>query len=243
MKPELLEKIEAFLDGAITRSQLDEAAGDTKAEVLEEQIQWFRNARTAIEAVGLKEQLKEALPQVQQPEAKVRRLGTARWIMGIAASILVLVVAFWVFNQDSTPALYAEYEYIDPGLPVLMSQSEEHLLYDAFTYYGEGNYSASSEKFRLLLAEYNGSDTVSFYLAASLLYKGQTQEAKSVFEELLQNPESEYYQRTEWMLVLTALRDNKQEEASSLLSPILQQAEHPFFDQATALEADLKPGK
>lgn len=243
MKPELLEKIEAFLDGAITRSQLDEAAGDTKGEVLEEQIQWFRNARTAIEAVGLKEQLKEALPKVQQPEAKVRRLGTARWIMGIAASILVLVVAFWVFNQDSTPALYAEYEYIDPGLPVLMSQSEEHLLYDAFTYYGEGNYSASAEKFRLLLEEYNGSDTVSFYLAASLLYEGQSQEARTVFEELLKNPESEYYQRTEWMLVLTALRDDKQEEASSMLSPILQQASHPFFDQATALEADLKSGK
>jgi TolA-binding protein len=243
MKPELLEKIEAYLDGTINRSQLEEAAGGTKTDVLEEQIQWFRNARTAIEAAGLKEQLQDVLPQAQQPEAKVRRLGTARWIMGIAASILVLVVAFWIFNQDSTPALYAEYEYIDPGLPVLMSQSEEHLLYDAFTYYGEGNYSESAKKFGLLQEEYNGSDTVSFYLGASLLYEGKAQQAKTAFEKLLKKPESEYYQRAEWMMVLTALRENDQEEAASLLTPILQQTDHPFFEQATALEADLKSGK
>ena len=170
MKKEILEHIEAYLNGEIDRSELDKRADALSEEAIDEKIEWFRNSRTAIETVGLREQLQQVVSDSRQSETKSATIRSIRWKWAVAASILIVAIAYIGINQLREPSLYAQYEYVDPGLPVLMSQSKDHLLYDAMTYYGEENYEVTIDKLRAIQDQYPGNDTISFYLGASLLY-------------------------------------------------------------------------
>jgi hypothetical protein len=237
MNADLLERIEAYLDGRIDRETLEQSATAAGATDLDREIEWLRDSRTAIEAAGLREQLRHTLPATAAPT--VRRLRPSRTLLAIAASLLVLVVAaLWWLNQPATPALYAEYEYIDPGLPVLMSQSEDYELYDALTYYGEGNYAVAAEKLRGLTGSPADSDTLRFYLGASLLYQGRPEAAQTEFERILAAPDAEFKPRAQWLSVLAALRREDYATARRRLTPILSTPGHPFAEAARNLAAE-----
>lgn len=239
MNAELLEQIEAFLEGKIDREELQKLADAEGVENLETEIEWFRNSRTAVEAAGLRKQLDELLPQAEEKPAKVRRLRPTRWILAAAASVLLILAIYWG-QQNSTPDLYTQYEYIDPGLPVLMSQSEDHLLYDALTYYGEENYPVAAEKLQSIREQYAESDTLNYYLGASLLYQGETEAATPYLQQVLNTENSRFQQRAEWLLVLTALRANELDTVKTRLENLLQTPDHEFFEQAQNLQDALR---
>lgn len=239
MTAELLEQIEAFLEGKITREELQKEADAEGVENLEMEIEWFRNSRTAVEAAGLRKQLDEILPQPLETTAKVRRLRPNRWILAAAASVLLVLAIYWG-QRNSTPDLYAQYEYVDPGLPVLMSQSDDHLLYDALTYYGEENYPVAAEKLQSIREQYAESDTLNYYLGASLLYQGETEQATPYLQQVSAKENSRFRQRAEWLLVLAALRDKETDTAKARLENLLQTPGHEFFEQAQELQNTLQ---
>lgn len=235
----LIEKIEAFLEGEISREELQKAADEAGVAKLEEEIQWFKDSQVAIESAGLRQQLKEILPKPEKKETKVVRLRSIRRVLAAAASVLVIVVAYWGLNRGGQSSLYAEYEYVDPGLPVLMSQSKDHQLYDALTYYSEGDYSVAEEKLRQIQSDYPNSDTLSYYLGASLLYQGKTEAAKAPLEEVSSFSNSRFQQRADWLLVMAALKEKNREEAGSIVQRILNTPGHEFMEKAQALQQDL----
>jgi len=234
MNAELMEHIEHYLDGQISRKELQRIAQSMGVEDLGAEIQWVVNTRTAIEAAGLREQLREALPR---PQNKVRRLRT---FLAIAASLLVLALTYWGITRETGSSLYLQYEYVDPGLPVLMSQSENHRLYDAMTYYGEGNYAVAAEKLRQLRREAPANDTITYYLGASSLYQGQTTDARQSLEKVLELGNSEFEARAQWLLVLTELKTQNIEATKSRLKSILGNPEHEFHAQAERLNNELE---
>lgn len=233
MNAELLEQIEAYLDGDLSQEELRRSALAAGVTDLESEIQWMRDARTAVEARGLRQHLSEVLPAAPTP---VRRLPVRRGWLAIAASLLVLVAAgLWWLNRPTVPPLYAEYEYIDPGLPVLMSQSEDYELYDALTYYGEGNYTVAAEKLRQLTGTALDGDTLRYYLGASLLYQGNPAAAQVEFDRILSGTDSTFIPRAQWLAVLTALRSEDLAAARRRLEPILSTPGHPFAEAARSL--------
>jgi tetratricopeptide (TPR) repeat protein len=237
MTAEFIEKIEAYLEGQISKGELQklaEAAG-IKDKDLDKEIRWFQNSRTAIEAAGLRDQLAEALPKAQKTEAKVRRLRPARVILAIAASALVLVVAWWAITREQQADLYAQFEYKDPGLPVLMSQSEEHQLYDAMTYYSEEDYATTAEKLKDLQLKSPSNDTINYYLGASLLYLGQADEARQTFGKVLLKENSEFREQAQWLQALSAVQEKDYAAARNFLNSIMKQEDHAFFSQAKNL--------
>ncbi len=240
MNAEFFEQIEAYLEGAISKETLRELAKAEGVKDLDEAIRWFEDSQTAIEAAGLRAQLQEALPKVAQKETQVRRLRPIRTILAAAASVLIIVVAYFGFVRDNEPGLYAKYEYVDPGLPVLMSQSKDHMLYDAMTYFGEGNYEVAAEKLIQIQDQYAGSDTLSYYLGASLLYQGQTEEARTALQPVTEMEDSRFREKAEWLLVLTALKEKDEEKARSALQRILEQPDHAFIEEAKQLQKDVK---
>jgi TolA-binding protein len=235
----LIEKIEAFLEGEISREELQKMAEEAGIANLDEEIQWFQDSRVAIASAGLRRQLKEVLPQPAKKETRVVRLRSIRRVLAVAASVLVIVVAYWGLNRSGQSSLYADYEYVDPGLPVLMSQSKDHQLYDALSYYSEGNYSVAEEKLQQIQADYPNSDTLAYYLGASLLYQGKTEAAKAPLEEVSTFENSRFRQRADWLLVMAALKEKNLEEAGTLVELILNTPGHEFTDRAQALQQDL----
>lgn len=235
-----MEQIEAFLDGAISKAELQQQANALGETDLDEKIEWFQNTQTAIEAVGLRNQLQDILPKPQHRKARVVNLSSKRWVWAAAASVLLLVVGYWGVTQFSSPGLYAEYEYVDPGLPVLMSQSDDYQLYDALTYYGEGNYAVAEEKLLQIEAQYPNSDTLAYYLGASQLYQGKTAEAKQPLQKVATANDSRFTQRAEWLLVLAALKEKDTARAKELLQAILNTNDHEFLQKALDLQKELE---
>jgi TolA-binding protein len=235
----LIEKIEAFLEGKISREELQKMADEAGITNLDEEIRWLQDSQVAIAAAGLRQQLKEVLPQPAKKEARVVRLRSIRRVLAVAASVLVIVVAYWGLNRGGQSSLYADYEYVDPGLPVLMSQSKDHQLYDALSYYSEENYEIAEEKLRQIQADYPNSDTLSYYLGASLLYQGKTEAAKAPLRAVSEFEDSRFQQRADWLLVMAALKEKNLEEAGTLVEQILNTPGHEFLDKAQSLQQRL----
>ncbi|MEM1135674.1 MAG: hypothetical protein AAGI07_07520 [Bacteroidota bacterium] len=240
----LIENIEAFLEEKMSFKDLQEIAKNMGVTELEEKINWVRNSSTAIEATGLRNQLKEILPSTITEEAKVvdfepeQKSKIGKWLWA-AASVLILVTAYWGINRNQETNLYAKYEYIDPGLPVLMSQSDNHLLYDALTYYSEENYVVAESKLLKLQADATSNDTISYFLGASLLYQGKTNAAKEVLKQVQEFSNSSFKQKAEWLLVLVSVKENNVEKAKISVGKILDSPTHEFFEEAQSLQQDL----
>ena len=239
MTAALIAKIEAFLEGRLSKAALQAQAEQEGVTNIDEEIKWFQDSQVAIEAAGLRDQLQEALNQPEEKKGIIRQLGPLRTGFAIAASILLLVVVYWGIQSDNTTSLYATYEYVDPGLPVLMSQSDQHQLYDALSYYSEENYTVAAEKLGLLLETGTKSDTISYYLGASLLYQGKTEEAVPALKTLSEDSASPFHLRAQWLLVLAALKEEQLGEAQQLLPIILENQTHPFFEKAKQLQLEL----
>ncbi|MEO0340830.1 MAG: hypothetical protein AAF242_16670, partial [Bacteroidota bacterium] len=164
MDAEFIEHIEDHLTGNISREDLERRAKEHGVSNLDQEIEWYQDSITAIQAAGLRNQLQDVLPKPQKREAKIRRMGPRRWIMTIAASLLVLVVAYFGFFNNGGNDLYAQFEYVDPGLPVVMSQSDDYLFNDAMSYFGEGNYKVAEEKLQQIQNSGVSSDTLTYFL-------------------------------------------------------------------------------
>lgn len=246
MKSEWIEKIETYIQGEISRQALEDYATAEQIEDLEEKISWVRNVGIAIEADGLRTQVKQLLAedkgQQQTPvETKVFRLTSTRWIVGIAASVLLLIGAFWIFTADrGTNQLYAAYEYIDPGLPVVMSSTDDYELFDALTYYGEENYKVTIEKLIAMQLKGRESDTISYYLGASQLYNGDPRTARKTLEKVVKSSASKFTEKAEWLIVMCALRENNITLAKGQLNRILDHPEHEFYSIAQKLKNELE---
>lgn len=236
MTAELIEHIEAFLDGQITRAALQEHADRLGVQDLEEKIEWVINSRTAIEASGVREQLKVLLPQASK--ARTSTLRVLRPYLAVAASVLVLVIAYLGFRGGESTRLYEQYTYVDPGVPVLMSQSDAYLLYNALTYYNEENYAVAVEELTKIKDQFADNDTLSYFLAASLLYENRPAEASLLFEEVSSESTSGFSERADWMRVLCALKEKDKETGEQLLTKILSNPNHEFHQQAEALQKD-----
>jgi len=239
MNAEFIEKIEDYLEGKISREELQQLADAEGVDNLEQEIQWLQDSQIAVEAAGLRDQLQAALPKAEAQQPKVRRLKPIRTVLAIAATLLLLVIAYFAFLQQDTPELYAKYEYVDPGLPVLMSQSEDHLFYDAMTYYSEGNYAVAEAKLQQIRDQYTGSDTLLYYLGASQLYQGEAQDAQQILQQVAATESSSYSEKAEWLLVLSALRAANEAEAQRLVQQILDNPDHAFFAEAENLQEEL----
>ncbi|UZR99191.1 hypothetical protein [Chondrinema litorale] len=252
MKTELIALIEAFLDGEINFETLEQKAQELEVEKtsLQENIEWVKNARLAIEADGLRKQLKSTLATLElereqtAAKTKVVNMTVSKWKWtSAAAAIIVFLLAYWGMNLETEPELYAKYEYLDPGLPVLMSQSDDHLLYDALTYYSEGNYEVAEEKLLNIQGKYAENDTLNYYLGASQLYLGKTVNANHSLGKVLAKTDSKYKDSAEWLSVLAELKDENTAEAVEKLKVILANENHKFIEEARSLQSDLNKQK
>ena len=239
MNPALLENIELYLEGAMTRQELEEKLTSEEVAQLEENIEWVKNSRLAIEAVGLREQLKEVLPEPSKLEANDAKVipfyRNTRQLYWIAASLVILVVAFFGIYTNSQSGLYEKHLYTDPGIPVLMSQSDQYQLYDAMSFYSEGNYEVAAQKLKALQEELGATDTTTYYLGASLLYQDKPNEAISYLKEV----KVDFKQKADWLLLLAYIKDEKPEEAKASLANILSNEQHLFYKEAQELYQEL----
>ncbi|MDX1665740.1 MAG: hypothetical protein R3350_00840, partial [Saprospiraceae bacterium] len=198
-----------------------------------------RNAQLAIESEGLKDQLEDLFEEKASQENNIRRLNWRKTSWSIAASIAFLVIGYLVFDQLQNP-LYEEYKYVDPGLPILMSESSNYELQDALTYYSEGSYETAFSKLRDLYKPADPNDTVSYYLGASQLYRGNAADSRKYFERVIDDSGSPFREKAEWLQALSYLKEGDQKSTQQALDRILSDEDHLFFQKARQLREEIE---
>lgn len=178
-------------------------------------------------------------------EAKVIGLpprANRRYLYGIAAAVLLLLVAGWFLMQpkayDSPAALamdtFAPYDNIVTGAVRGADASPSDAAYDA---YDAGNFVDAAKGFAKLPA----TATTKFYLGQSLLGSQRFTEAADQFEDVRKAadfalaPEANYY------LALARAGEGKTNTAKEILADIQRDADHPMLEQAGILMKKLLP--
>lgn len=241
MNQELLEKIEAYLEGQLTKADLASFAAEHEIENLDAEIEWVQNIQLATGVSGLRDQLDAILPNAEKSATEKSKVRPLRIILGVAASIAILVIGYLgLVRTGGTDDLYATYKFEEPGLPVVMGASERYQLDDALTYYGEGNYKEAIRRLEKIDTATIGSDTLQYFLGLSHLYDENPKEAEKYFDKLSSNKSSIFREKGEWLFVLAALQSKSYQAAKLRLDVILKQPEHSFYTEAVNLQEDLQ---
>lgn len=188
-------------------------------------------------------------PEVEAPsEAKKAKViglpprANRRFLYGIVAAVLLLLVASWFLMQpkayESPAALamdtFAPYDNIVTGAVRGAGASPSDAVYDA---YDAGNFVDAAKGF----AELPATATTKFYLGQSLLGSQRFTEAADQFEDVRKAadfalaPEANYY------LALARAGEGKTNTAKEILTDIQRDADHPMLEQAGILMKKLLP--
>ena len=241
MEPELIEKIESYLDGEIDLLILESFASNYPIESLQSEIEWVQDMQIVIEAEGLENQLGQLINnnihQLPTPQTKRIPLWTT---LGIAASILLLVGFFFFLQPNKYEKLYSKYKYVDPGLPTLMSETEQYTLYDAMTFYSEENYLESLIRLESIDNEVKiANDTIQYYLGLCRLYTGNESGGISLLKTISDNKQSVFSEKATWTLCLNLLKQKKLSDLKAQLEIISSNNKHLFNKEAIQLKSEL----
>lgn len=239
MNPELIEKIESYIHGEIEYDALAAYARENQIENLEEKIDWVKSIPLAFELEDVRAQIKAIADTDAKEETPVISLNSRKWRLGIAASVLLVAIVLWL-NRD-TADINSSFGFQDPGIPVVMSETENYPLYDALTYFGEGDYDTAISKLESL--NDRTSDTVRYYLGASYYYNDENEKALPFLQEIADEQSSVFSERAEWLLIMHAVQENRNTEALQMLDQIKQNSDHLFYDRANALSKELNQEK
>lgn len=238
MNADFFEQMEAYLDGELSKAELEAAARAAGIDDLDAELAWLRQTRLAIEAEGLKKKLHQQFSAGEKRQARVRPLWP-RWAAAAAAVLVLAVAGWWWFGRSEIPDLYAKYEFVDPGIPVLMSDTQNYELQNALSYYSEEDYAGAITQLTALRSDLPANDTLTYYLGASYLYTGQTEAAAPLLDKIAGEADSQFTLRAQWLQVLLALRSDEQATAADLARPIADSPQHPFSGEAQRLLTDL----
>ncbi len=237
MEPELIEKIESYLNDQIDRSELDQYASQYDIADLDREVQWVKEMQLAIEAEGLNSQLSILLKERGNAEVPIQSGKISQMIpWSIAAALVLLFGIFFIMKPDRYEKLYSKYEYTDAGLPILMSETEQYRLYDAMTYFSEGDYETALEKFRGMGVE---NDTVQYYTALSLYYSGGEKEAIRIINQIALDNYDVFHDKAQWILSLELLKEKEIGSLKHKLLSIIVDPDHEFREEAQSLIDEL----
>lgn len=142
----------------------------------------------------------------------------------IAASLLLLIAlgTWWMIRPSHEEKLFAKYYHPDPGLPTLMSLSEQYEFDKAMVDYKSKDYDKALQSFQNLLIENPNNDTLNFFIAQIFLAQNQAEKAIPYFEKVISDSNSIFTKDAYWYLGLEMLRQQRKDIALKYI----HQSEH-----------------
>lgn len=150
---------------------------------------------------------------IELNQAKHKTAGIAKWLKIAASLLLVAAIAFLISQQLSTLSpeeLYAK--HYSPFIETNITRGEQ----------GTPTNLSPCE-----LGHYYLDD-------------GQFELAVQIFEDDLRNEQSDCHERSEWYLTLFHLKYDNYTQRDNLLTNILKNTNHTYYQKALKLQADLE---
>lgn len=244
---EKYDRIERFLAGSLTGIEL--VAFETAMRedpALREEVALHREAMEAL-GEGSVHAFRVLLREVdagwekpeQQKKGRILPLNL-RWIAGVAAALLLLISAYFLFRPQPTSAeLFAV--FFEP-YPMVLSErgatgdeTDEALLNEAMAAYSAERYGEAAAAFGQLAVRFPGLPAYRYYAGVSALSAGDPEAAVAVLEPLADEPGHFFREQSRWYLGMAHLRLGDLTAARSYLEAI-RPGEFQYGPAGTLLE-------
>ncbi|MCB0687524.1 MAG: hypothetical protein KDC53_13405 [Saprospiraceae bacterium] len=237
----LMDRMDSYLEGNMsdTETKAFEMELDSNPE-LASALAKHRETILTIQSVGLQKDLAKVMERNREREKqKSKTISINRNLIAIAASVVLLLGAFFFLRPAATTpglALYEELYQKDPGLPTLMGATDNPIFMDAMVSYKEGDYKKALESLDVLKIANPQNDTLAFYQGLCHLELDQPQKSIQAFEQI--DPAKPVWGvKAEWYRALALLKNNQLDQAKVILQKIANAKDHRYQREATqALE-------
>ncbi|MEO0899187.1 MAG: hypothetical protein AAFY71_22435 [Bacteroidota bacterium] len=236
------ERIQLYLSGQMT---------ETEQSAFEKDMEQNQQLRDAVKEAALatwtikayaQEEEKRQLNSLYKEEASVQRLNQKRWvpIIAVAATLLVLLVGYFVINPLQGPPLQdlmATY-YELPQAPDLMSTDVEQAIKEADMAYSAMEWEKAVNLYHQIpqdsLSSFDQS-RIYLYQGLCLIKLKKYQEAENTLLKAHQHQDQQ-----DWYLSLIYLEQEDYEKASKMLNQIKDKGDPYFTSKAEKLLKALK---
>lgn len=222
------EKVDDFLKGKLTESELEEfdllmkeiPSIAEEVELRQQTQQAFAQIRHA--------QLKEQLQQLNPEKGKdIQMKSSVRWVWMAAASLLLLItlgIYFYVNNLNIHPQnLYAEYfepypNYVDPIERDISDLNEEKR---AFLLYEQGNFEKAYQSFESLKTNPSVNSEIYFYQGLAAMESKYKDNVEDLIKTYMSMPNIRFEKQATWYLALHYLQVNEKSKSVLLLESLV----------------------
>ncbi len=241
-KPEIsqeeFEEIERYLLDRLPKTQREDFGKRMESDpALREEVALQQKLMTAVELGAFGTDLKEP----SSFRTKTRKIPSDNVWLYAAVLVGVVISSYlgWVLLREAGPRsstdLYTAYFYPDPGLPVVMSSTDDYEFYDGMVSYKEGHYAAAFDTWSTLATAGALTDTLAYYLGMAALNQGKTDVATHYLDPLIQAASGEFYDKALWYRALVHLKEGENATAADLLARL------PTEPRVEALLDELTP--
>lgn len=173
---------------------------------------------------------------------KFKKTSTSRiHFFKLAAAVVILIAVFSILftsfyrEKNNVEELTQKYKPIEPGLPVLMDNSDSRQFSDAMSLFQDAKFKESLAVFDPMLAENPTNDTLLFYVSLCNFELENYAVAQNKLEMVLSCENSVWVEKSEWWLALSFLSQNEKAKSRLLLQKIEAEKGHLFNEKAGQL--------
>ena len=239
-----IEEIENYFEGKLSLE--DKLLFEAKLEsdsLLVAEFELYKQIRKAIVEKG-REDLKNkfALADKELDDKDVSTIQISKKtnykILAIAASVIAVVgisLFFFLNKSKDYSQLADKYYEAEKGLPVEMGTSAR--FDNLMNSYKSKNYTDTQRQLNELLQTDSTNDTLIFFNA---LVNDELKNYQPAITGYLHIPStSNYFEKSQYRLVLAYLKTNKKEKAIEIINQTLNNKEHLYYDKLNQLRAEL----
>lgn len=190
------ETFERFLMGDMNTREQERFKKELDAnQDLKTQFEDFKDLFSVIEETALKDTLDEFHSTVSTSDrGHVKSQKSRFYLIAASVTIFLLLGSFWFFNRQ-TPGekIYTKYYTPDPGLPTVMSDTEDYEFYEAMVDYKQENYNTAISKWEELLKTKPENDTLNYFLGVSHLANKDLSNASFYLDKVKNAEASVFY--------------------------------------------------
>lgn len=154
-----------------------------------------------------------------------------RFLAVAAAILLMLTAGWWMWDNNTSQDLYAQYyESYDLRFG---NRSTSDVLSEAGGYYIDGNFEKAIPLFEEALRAIPDERKASFALGIAQMELEQWEQALPYFQQLIDSKDILYAQNAKWYMALSLYQLGRMEEAQTLLSELSQDKQARFSKKAS----------
>lgn len=219
---EEFEEIENYLLDTLSLAQREDFEKRMESDsVLREEVILQQKLLTAVELGSIGNDFQKT----ESSKVKSFQIGRLWAIAAVFVGIILLSTIGYLFlrdsDSDSKIDLYSAYFYPDPGLPVVMSSTENYEFYDGMVSYKEGKYEEAIAIWSKLPDSRLNSDTLLYYKGVAFMNLEKFEESAYYLDLVIEDQGSEFHAKAKWHRALIHIHQNEKDHAIELLENLL----------------------